>query len=108
MTELHSASPTEGQDFEYDFKEKVVIQAAFKELQDDDARGYTYGLLSLAGSYLLLDRTTRFARSTKFLAGFFLGVTTYNLYTHKSRSYYAHLAARFNKKTSIALNQMMS
>lgn len=108
MTELQSANPIQGQDYEYDYKDKVVLQAAFKELQDDDSRGYTYGLITLAGSYFGLDRTTRFARSTKFLGGFFLGVAAYNLYTHKSRSYYAHLAARFNKKSSIALNQMMS
>ena len=108
MTELHSASATEGQDYEYDYRDKVVLNTAFKELQEDDVTGYRYGLFTLAGSYLLLDRTTRLTRSTKFFGSFFLGVTAYNLYTHKSRSYYAHLAARFNKKTSIALNQMMS
>lgn len=108
MTELQSADPIVGQDYEYDYRDKAVINAAFKELQQDDVRGYRYGLLTLAGSYLLLDRTTRLTRSTKFLTGFFLGVGAYNLYTHKSRSYYGHLAARFNQKTSIALNQMMS
>jgi len=97
----------ESTDFQYDHKDQVVLSTAFSELKEDATRGYTYGLLTWGASFLALDRSFRWGRSTKTFASFILGVATYNLYTHKSRAYYDHLSQNFNRKTSLQLNAMM-
>ncbi len=97
----------ESTDFQYDHRDHVTLTTAFRELKEDAERGYTYGLLTWAGSYFLFDRTFRWGRSSKTITSFVLGVTAYNMYTHKSRAYYDHLSQNFNRKTSLQLNSMM-
>ena len=95
-------------DFEYDHKDHVILSTAYEELKKADTIGYRFGLASFFGSYILYERWFRIKFATRFTAAFITGVSVYNLYTHKSRSYYDHLATSFNSKVSLELNSMMN
>ena len=105
---MTSPLPFEAEDYAYDYKDRVVLLTAFEELKEANAKGYRYGLITFAASYVILNKSLKWTRNTKGLAALVTGVSASNLYTHKARSYYAHAASNFNRKTSIALNSMMS
>lgn len=94
--------------WEYDHKDHVILSTAFQELREADVIGYRYGVGSFFVSYYFFEKNFKWRNSTKFFAAFASAVMTYNLYTHKSRQYYAHLASKFNQRVSIQLSSMMN
>ena len=107
MTSSPSTNFLASKDFEYDHKDQVIMSTAFKELKEADTIGFRYGLASSFGSYLLFERAFRWSFGTKLFGSVIAGVSIYNIYTHKSRSYYDHLASSFNRRVSLELNSMM-
>ncbi len=95
-------------DFEYDHKDYVILSTAFRELKDDDTVGYRLGLASVVGTHIGLEKITRWGSKTCFFLGFLTGVSVYNMWTHKSKSYYDHIAQKVNRKVSLELNSMIN
>jgi hypothetical protein len=94
-------------DYEYEPKDVRIIKTAFISLKEDETKGFWIGVAAALAAALVARRTQNFKSTTTNLIGLTSGVFTYNLFTHRSRSYYGKLASIANINANTAINRLM-
>eukprot|EP01016_Furgasonia_blochmanni_P023543 TRINITY_DN253_c0_g1_i4.p1 TRINITY_DN253_c0_g1~~TRINITY_DN253_c0_g1_i4.p1 ORF type:complete len:186 (+),score=49.78 TRINITY_DN253_c0_g1_i4:66-623(+) len=98
---------TQKMDFVYDHHDATILRAAYDEFREDEHRGFYLGLGVWALSYAGLRSTFGYKKGLTGIASFIFGVSAYNLWTHKSRTYYARYAQQVNSNVSRQINYLM-